>query len=180
MQLAHAAQQALAGLRVLFQAQGRVLLQDLLQGLQELVLVRAGGRFDRQAQYGLARLDALQAQQVAGGAEGVAGGGVAQAGEEDDIAGLGQVQGGLLAGIHIEDARHQLVRMRRRRQELDLVAGLELAAVEAGEDVAATLPHLHLEGQGDQGPLGVQGDLLLAAIRPGPGRAGGRGGRGAT
>ena len=77
MQLAHAPEQALAGLRVLLHGQGGVLLGDLAQDLQEFLLLGPGVGFDGEPQHRGPCLDPLQRQHVAGGAQGVAGGGEA-------------------------------------------------------------------------------------------------------
>ena len=168
VQLAHAPEQALARLRVFFDLEGRVLLFDLVQGLVELVWVCPHRRLDGQAQDRRAQFDALQAQGVSRLAEGVAGGGVTQPGQQDDLSGGGDIEFGLLAGIHLEDARHLFAhRAAVRGADLHRVAGAQAIAVDAGEDVPPPLPHLDLEGEGDQGSGIPQGDGLGAAVRAG-------------
>ena len=92
VQLAHAADERLAGLLVLVGAERRVLLAQHVERFAQLLAVVRALRLDGHRDDRLGKLDRLQQDRLAGVAQRVAGDRVAQADDADDVAGLGRLE----------------------------------------------------------------------------------------
>jgi len=118
VELAHAGDDGLAGLVVELGAEAGVLAPDDAQGLGEAALVLAGLGLDGHGDDGLGEEHALEEDGLVGVAEGVAGVGVLDADDGDDVAGAGGLEGDAVVGVHLEDAGGvfllAVARLRRR------------------------------------------------------------------
>lgn len=94
--LAQAPQDELSGVRVLFEAQGRVLGDEPGQAVGELVLVGLAVRPDGEREQGVGGGPGFEEQGVAGAGEGVAGLGGVEAGDAGEVSGDAGVEGALL------------------------------------------------------------------------------------
>ena len=92
VQLAHAAQDQLAGLRIGARPQRRIVADHLAQGLGQLGLIDVLGRDDRLGDDRLGEADLFQGDRLVLVAERVAGRRLLQADDGDDLAGAGHFQ----------------------------------------------------------------------------------------
>jgi hypothetical protein len=165
VQLAHAPDDGLAGVGVLLDAEGRILVDHLGQREVEPLLGGVVLGLDRLRDHGLVGVDPLEEDRGLRVAQGVAGGGVLEPGGGDDLAGHRLVEALALVGVDAEQARHLLLLAGADVQEL--VAGREGAGEDAQEHDLAALVHRDLEGQGGQrlAVLGLAGELVLGLAR---------------
>ena len=162
VELAHTADDGLAGLLVEGDGEGGVLLGELLDGHAQLLLVALGlgldGHVDDRGREG----HGLQDDRGALGAQGVTGGDVLEADEGVDVAGVGLLHRVLLVGVHLEELADALL-LALGGVEDHLALG-DLAGVDAHVDeLAVEGVGGHLEGQGGEGSLlvGRTGEHLL-------------------
>ena len=123
VQLAHAADDRLAGLLVGVHLEGGVLLGEGLEGLGQLVLVVLGLGLDRHVDDRLGEVERLEHDRGVAVAEGVAGGGLLEADQGHDVAGEGGVAVLAVVGVHLQDAPDPL---------LAVLGGVEDLAARAG------------------------------------------------
>ena len=109
MQLAHAADDGLAGLLVELDGEGRVLFGELLDRGAQLLLVGLGLRLDGDLDDRVREVHGLEDDRAIGGAEGVTGGGVLQTDDGEDVARAGLFDRVLLVGVHLEDLADALL-----------------------------------------------------------------------
>src|SRR6266568_2545946 len=131
VELAHAAHDGLARLLVGADAEGGVLHLQALQGDAHLVLVALGLRLDGDEDHRLREDHPLQDDLVVLVAEGVAGGGLAQADRGRDVAGEDFLDLLALVGVHLDDTADALLLVRGR--VVHVRPGVELARVDAEE-----------------------------------------------
>ena len=165
MQLAHAADDRLAGVFVTMYAERWVFLGQRLQGTRELVLVGLGLRLDRHVDDRLGEVQALQDDRVVLVAEGVAGGRVLEPDQSDDVAGISDVVRLTMVGVHLDDPPDAFLAVACRVE--DRVALGEHARIDAGEDELAEVLVSHdLERKGRKGLLVVSQALhVLLALQ---------------
>src|SRR5699024_5394883 len=129
VQLAHTADDGLAGLLVQLNGEGRVLLRQLLDGGAQLLLVRLGLRLDGHLDDRVREVHVLEDDRVSRVGQSVTGCGVLQADERVDVTSGCTVNRLLLVGVHLEQLADAL------RLVLggvdDLVTGLHGAGVDA-------------------------------------------------
>ena len=89
MQLAHALDHGLPALGIERYAEARILLGEAAERGGHLFLVGLGLGLDRDLDHRVGELDPLQHHRVARIGQGLAGGGVLEPGQSDDVAGLG-------------------------------------------------------------------------------------------
>ena len=153
VELAHALDDGLVGLLVAAEAEGGILGGEADEGLGHLLLVGLGLGLDGDADDGLGELHLLEDDGVVLGAEGLAGGGVLEADEGDDVAGDGGLDFFTVVGVHLEHAADALVLL--LDGVVDGGTGLHDAGVDAGEGEGTDEGvGGDLEGEGRQG-LGV-------------------------
>src|SRR5699024_1932104 len=131
VQLAHAADDGLAGLLVQVDGEGGVLFSELLDGDTQLLLVRLGLRLDGNLDNRIREVHRLQDDRVGSITEGVTGGGVLQTDEGVDVASVCDVNRVFLVGVHLEQLADALLLTLGGVQ--DLLAWLNLAGVNADE-----------------------------------------------
>jgi hypothetical protein len=95
VQLAHALEDLLAGLGILVEPERRILLAHLAEDLDHLLLVGARLGLDREAEHRLARVDPLEEHGLLRITQRVAGRREPEAGEQRDLARLGDVDAAL-------------------------------------------------------------------------------------
>ena len=153
VQLAHAGDERLGGLRVRLDAEGRVLLGQALEGDRQLVLVGLRLGLDVDLDDRLGEGHRLEDDRVVGIGEGVAGEGVLQADGGGDVAGVDLVDVLAVVGVHLEDAPDALLAVLDGVEHVR--AGLERARVDAEEgQLADERVGGDLEGERGEG-LGV-------------------------
>lgn len=103
VELAHAGDDRLAGLVVLLDLEGGVLLGQLLDGDTELFLVTLGLRLDCNRDHRVREGHRLQDDLVRRVAQGLTGGGVLEADERVDVTRARLVDRVLLVGVHLEE-----------------------------------------------------------------------------
>mmetsp|Transcript_68955 Transcript_68955/g.202419 ORF Transcript_68955/g.202419 Transcript_68955/m.202419 type:complete len:844 (-) Transcript_68955:12-2543(-) len=135
VQLTHALDHGLVRLLVAAEAEGRVLCGQLRERLDHLVRVRLGRGLAGHLDHRLREVHPLQDDRGVEGAEGVAGGGVLEAHEGDDVAGAGLLDLLALVGVHQHHAAQALLLLGAGVQHH--VAGLHLAGVDAEEGEGA-------------------------------------------
>ena len=95
-------------------------------------------------------------------AEGVTGLGVLHAQQGDDVAGLGRVQFLAGVGVHLDDTADAF---RLASEGIEYrVTLLDLAGIDAGEGQGAEAVVHDLEGQGAQGPLGIDDGVFAGLV----------------
>ena len=109
MQLAHPADDGLAGLLVAVDLEGGVLLGQRLQGPGQLVLVVLGLGLDGHVDDRLREVERLEHDRGVRVAQGVARGRLLQADEGHDVAGEGGVLVLAVVGVHLQDAPDPLL-----------------------------------------------------------------------
>ena len=129
MQLAHAGDDGLARLLVGGHAERRILLGELLQRDAHLVLLGLRLRLDGDVDNRLGELHGLEDDRMVGVAQRVAGGGVLQAHDRDDVARGAAVDVHALVRVHLQKAPDALLLVLRGVHHVR--AGLELARVHA-------------------------------------------------
>src|SRR5699024_5026104 len=167
VQLAHAADDGLAGLLVQVDGEGGVLFSELLDGDTPLLLVRLGLRLDGNLDNRIREVHRLQDDRVGSITEGVTGGGVLQTDEGVDVASVCDVNRVFLVGVHLEQLADALLLTLGGVQ--NLLARLDLAGVDADEgQLAEERVCCDLEGQCGQwlivGRLTGQGDLWVLHV----------------
>ncbi len=146
MQFAHAGDDGLAALLVGLDAEGRILGGETVERQAHLFLVALGLGLDRDLDDRLGELHALQDDRLQRVAQRVARGGFLEAGQRDDVAGIGLVDVGARVGMHLQHAADALA------LALDRVfqrhALLQNARIDAAEGERADERVVHdLEGQ---------------------------------
>src|SRR5262249_37644216 len=129
VQLAHAADDHLAGLDVFAEAESRVLVGELPQAEVQLLLLGLSLGLDGARDHRLVDVDALEDDGGLRAAHGVAGAGVAQAHGHHDAAGARALDALAAVGVHGEQAGDLVVLA--GAGVLHLVARLEHARVDA-------------------------------------------------
>ena len=109
MQLAHPLEDGLAGLLVGRDAERRILGGELGQRDAELLLVGLGLRLDRDLDDRIGEFHLLQDHRLLRIAQRVAGAGFLQAGERDDVAGIGFLDVLAVVGVHQQHAADALL-----------------------------------------------------------------------
>ena len=103
MELAHTADNGLAGLLIEGDGEGGVLLGELLDGHTQLLLVTPWSWVDSHVDDRVREAHGLQDDRGVLGAQGVTGGDVLEADEGVDVAGVGLLHRDLLVGVHLEE-----------------------------------------------------------------------------
>ena len=127
MQLAHTADDGLAGLVVLVDLEGRVFLGQLLNGQGQLLLVTLGLGLDGDLDDRVRECHRLEDDLVVRIAQGVTGGGVLQADHRVDVTGRCSLHRVFLVGVHLEQLAQTLLLALGGVD--DLSAGIDLARV---------------------------------------------------
>src|ERR1700712_905015 len=154
VQLAHAADDGLAGVVVLVDLERRVLLRQLLDGDTQLLLVGLGLRLDGDLDHRIRERHRLEHDRVRGVGQRVAGGGLLQPHDGNDVAGRGRGQLFTLVGVHLIDLADALLAVLGRVD--DLGTRVERAGVDPDEgQLAEVRVGGHLEGQTGEIRLGV-------------------------
>ncbi len=150
VQLAHALQDRLARLVVGRDGEGRVFRSQLGQGDAQLFLVGLGLGFHRDLDDRGRELHTLQDdRRLDRVAQGVAGAGVLQAGQGDDVAGVGFLDVLAVVGVHQQHAADAFLLVAGRVQQR--LAGFHLAGIQAAEGQRADEGVVHdLERQDRQ------------------------------
>ena len=117
MQLAHALQDGLAGFLIRRDAEGRVLSRKLRESEAQLLLVALRLRLDGDLDDGLRELHLLEDHGLGRVAEGVAGAGILEACESDDIARIGFLNVLTVVSMHEQHATDALLLVASRVQE---------------------------------------------------------------
>ena len=110
-------------------AEGRILGGEAMQRQAHLFLVALGLRLDGDLDDRLGELHALQDDRVQRIAKRVAGGGVLEAGQRDDVAGEGFLDVGARIRMHLQHAADALLLALHRIVERDALG--ELARIDA-------------------------------------------------
>ncbi len=108
MQLAHAADDGLSGIRIGVYAEGGIFLRQLGQGDAHLFLVALGLRFDRHGDDRLGEGDGLKHDRVLGIGDGVTGGNALQADAGADVARVDLTDLFALVGMHLQQTADAL------------------------------------------------------------------------
>ena len=167
VQLAHAADDGLAGLLVRADVEGRVLLGESLDRDAQLVLVALRLRLDGDVDHRRGERHRLEHDRVRRVAQGLARGGVLQAHDRDDVAGAHRVDLLALVRVHPVDLADALLAVLHAVQ--DLGAGVQATRVHAQVGQLAQVGVGHdLERERREG-LGVAGlalddDVLVAHL----------------
>ena len=179
VELAHTLDDGLVGLLVAGEVEGRILLSELDKAVGHLLEVRLGLGLHRNLDHGIGELHALQDDLLVLVAEGVAGGGVLETRDGDDVTGDGLVDILTGVGVHLEEAADALLLALDRVVRVGAL--LKLARVDAHEGEGADEGIRHdLEGETGERLLvgGLAGHLLLGVIDGGAVHVGEVGGRG--
>ena len=131
MQLAHAGDDRLSGLRIGEHAEGRILLGQLAERDAELVLVGLRLRLDRDVDHRVRELHALEDDRVLVVAERVARARVLEADRRADVAGPDLLDLLALVRVHLQQARDALALVLAR--VVDVRARLQHARIDAEE-----------------------------------------------
>ncbi|CNV38281.1 Uncharacterised protein [Mycobacterium tuberculosis] len=102
MQLAHAADDGLAGLGIQVHLEGRILFGELLDRQTQLLLVALGLRLDGHLDHRVGEGHRLQHDLLVRVAQGVTGGGVLETDHRVDVTGTSPIDRVLLVGVHLE------------------------------------------------------------------------------
>ena len=121
VQLAHAGDDRLAGLLVVLDLEGRVLLGELLDRDAQLLLVALGLRLDRHVDDRRRERHRLEDDRLLRVGQGVASGGLLQPGHGDDVAGARAWQLLTLVRVHLVDLADPLLAVLGRVQHLRAV-----------------------------------------------------------
>ena len=163
VQLAHAGDERLAGLLVVLDAEGRVLLREALERDRELVLVGLRLGLDRDLDDRLGEGHRLEDDRVRGVGQRVAGVRLLEADRGGDVARVDLVDVLAMVRVELDDAPDALLAALARVQ--DVRAGLEAARVDAEErQLADERVGGDLEREGRERLLVV--DRRAAAPRP--------------
>src|SRR6185437_7236302 len=179
VELAHAANDGLARLRVGVDAEGGVFLGELGEGLAHLLLIALGLGLDRDINDGSGELDGFEQDGVVLVADGVAGGDGLEADAGRDVPGPDLADLLAFVGVHLEQAPDALALLLGGIP--DRSAGFQSSAVDADEGELADEGVGHdLEDQAGEGsgvvgfagqlgdlPLGVGGGLRVEALHAG-------------
>ena len=145
MKLAHALEDGLAGLRIDRDAERRILDRHRVQGDRHLFLVGLRLRLDLHLDDGLGEFHLLENDRLVGIAQRLAGAGILQALQRDDVAGKGFLDLFAVVGVHQIHAADALLLVARGVGERHAL--LELARVDAAERDRADVLEAHdLEG----------------------------------
>ena len=173
VQLAHAADERLAGLFVFPGVEGGVLPLHHLQHVGQLLPLGRRFRLDGHGNDRIGKGDRLQEDRLAGVAERVAGDAVVQADDADDVARLDRVD--LLAVVGLDAPELRDIFLLVLAGIIDAAVGLELAGVDPQVMQIAVAVGLNLEDQ----PAKGLGRVRLAAeldVLPSSGRSPSTGG----
>ncbi len=162
VQLAHAGDDRLAGLRVGAHPERRILFLQLLQRGGQLVLVGLGLRLDGDVDDRVGELHRLQDDRLVLVGQGVAGAGVLETDRRGDVAGEHFLDLVPLVGVHLEEPADPLPLV--LGAVVDVAAALERAGVhpEEGEPADVRVGR-HLEGERRE-RLGVRGAALDVGV----------------
>ena len=168
VQLAHAADQRLAGILVFAGAEGRVLPLHHLQHVGQLLALQRGLRLDGHRDDGFGEGDRLEQDRVLGRAERVAGDRMAQTDDADDVSGRNRLDLGAAVGLDAPQLRHVLLLL--LAGVVDAAVGLQRARVYADVVQVAVPVGLNLEHQAAKRLVGVRmaDDFFAAIFRVGP------------
>ena len=153
VQLAHAADERLAGLLVFAGAEGRVLPLHHLQHVGQLLALGRGLRLDGHRDDGFGEGDRFQQDRLLRVAERVAGDRVAQADDADDVAGRDRLD--LLAAVGLDPPQLRHVFLLVLAGVVDAAVGLQRAGIDADVVQIAVPVGLNLEHQAAERLVGV-------------------------
>src|SRR5215469_7605830 len=129
MQLAHAGNERLPGLRVGVHAEGGIFLRKARERLAHFVLIRLGLGFDGDGNNRSGKIDGFEDDLLLFVAKRVAGGDVFQTDAGADVAGVYDVNFFALVGVHLEKAADAFARLFGR--VVNIAAGFQDAGIDA-------------------------------------------------
>ena len=162
VELAHAADNGLAGLFIQFNGEGWVLSSKLLNGVTQLLLVSLGLRLNGNLDNRIREVHGLEDDLVILVTQGVTGGGLLQANNCVDVAGVCLLNRVLLVGVHLEKFTDALLLALGGVHNLGTRG--DLAGVHADEvQLAEERVSCNLEGQRGEGRLHgrLTGELVV-------------------
>ncbi len=112
-------------------SEGRILARQAIEGDAHLLLVGLGLGLDAELDHRIGELHPLEDDRRVGGAERIPGGGVLEARESDDVAGIGHLDVLAVVGMHEQHAADLFLLVLDRIGHL--ARGLQLARIDAGE-----------------------------------------------
>ncbi len=164
MQLAHALEDRLAGFLIGRNAEGRILRRELRQSDTELFLVGLRLRLDRDLDDRIGKFHPLQNHRLVLIAERVAGAGILEARERNNVAGIGFLDVFAIVGVHQQHAADALALVLGRVDHSR--AQFDLARIDARESQRADKRIIHdLEGKhGERLVIAGDADHFLASV----------------
>ena len=173
VKLAHTGDDGLAGLLVGVDAEGRILLDETLNGVRQLLLIGLRLRLDGLLDHGSREGHRLKDDRVARVAESLTSGGVLEAHDGADHASTDALDLLTLVGVHLVDLADALLLALGAVEHL--VASVHDAGVDAHEgQLAQVRVRGNLEGQDRQrlvvGGMTLQFDGLVTRLEAGDGR----------
>ena len=160
MELAHTSDDGLSGFLVGVGLEGGVLLRQLDEADSHLLLAGLGLGLNSHPDNGLRELHGLQNDGMLFVAEGISGGGVLQADDRSDVAGVHGLNILPVVGVHLEDAANALLLLLRGVEHLG--AGIQGTGIDTNKGQTA---HIRiggdLKGQGGKGRVVRRRTLLL-------------------
>ena len=137
VQLAHTADNGLAGLLIEVNGEGRVLFGELLDSGTQFLLVSLGLRLNRNLDNRIREVHGLEDDRVVRVTQGVTGGGFLQTDERVDVTGVGVLDRVLLVRVHLEELAHALLLVLGGVEHLlarDSLAGVDAHVGELAEE----------------------------------------------